>query len=609
MKLFKTILPSSSRFQEIEFSFLLAWALLFPDKQSYLYFLGFTFMLAVFALHRVFVLKNIALTRFSSFLLLFNALFMFGAFFSPHPFKSLLFVCDVFLVSLWFILFYMDKSDMDRYLLRLAWTITISSLAAVVFFVLQGGQGPVTPIFKNPILQGIASALAVLVFLHALLKKYSHAGVVLLGLNFAAVVISASKAAFLGLALFVAVMIFSSRRRWLIFFISILVLLALFPNPLRRMVRFSLEQDPYVLNRLDIWNMSARMFRVHFWTGVGPDLFLEAARRFNFPQEKGPARYGKLPESPHSDYWKIITENGLPGLAFVLLFLLFAIRRLLAPPGSDLPKLLLAFLLAQMLFFNFIFNFFFLLVFFLLLRDFFSARQKFVSLQPGFRIFLSSLLVFLVVTLYFFPYGADRFLESASREKNIVRRFGLLNRAALFSPLDERVPLAKAEVLRAFAKTAGSLEAWTDAVENLRLAQKLDGNGTSAHLLESALFGDFLVQRIQYPALAEEILAPLRRAEELDPFNPFIKLQEAVVLREFGRSRDARIQALAALDLEPDFVAALWLLHEWDGLPADDPALLQRISRIRARAKVLMAEPGSYLFKLHQLPAGTGIRE
>jgi hypothetical protein len=400
-------------------------------------------------------------------------------------------------------------------------------------------------------------------------------------------------------------MILSRKRRWLIYFISVMVLLALFPNPLRRMVKYSLTEDPYVLNRLDIWNMSARMFRHHFWTGVGPDLFMEAAKSFNFPQEKGPARYFKFPESPHSDYWKIITENGLPGLIFVLVFLFFAIRRMLSPPWPDLPKLLLAFLLLQMLLINYIFNFFFIFVFFLLLHDFFSTRQRFVSLQPGFRTFLSALLIFLVVTLYLFPYVADRCLDSASREKNIVRRFDLLKRAALFSPLDERAPLAKAEILRYFAKNQSNLEAWTAAVENLRLAQKLDGYNTSAHLLESALYGDFLVKQIKYPALGEEILAPLRRAEKNDPCNPFLRLQQAVVLREFGRRQEARQQARAALDLEPEYVAALVFIHEMDGLPAADPALQKRISQIQAKAKKMRARPGSYLFNLLRLPDNT----
>ncbi|HUU05456.1 MAG TPA: O-antigen ligase family protein [Patescibacteria group bacterium] len=601
MNLFKQILPGSPRFQAIEFSILSGWALLFPAKQSYLYFLGFALLLAAFTLRKVVTIKNIALTRFSSFLLCFNAIFIFSTFFSPYPFKSLLFVGDILLVSLWFILFYLEKSDTGSYLRLLAVMISVSSLVVLIFFVLRGGSGPAEQIFKNPILQGIVSALAALVFLHALLQRYSHADLVLLGLNFTAVIISASKAAFLGLALFAAAMILARKKRWLVYFFSILVLLVLLPNPLRRMVGHSLHQDPYVLNRLDIWSMSARMFRHHFWVGVGPDLFMEAAKRFNFPQEKGPARYGKLPESPHSDYWKIIAENGLPGLVLVLAFLFFAIRRMLSPPWFDLPKLLLGFLLLQMLLINCFFNFFFILVVFLLLHDFLFVRQKFVSLQPDLRVFFSVFVIFLVLTLYICPYFADRFLNSASREKNIVRHFALLQRAELFSPLDERVPLAKAALLSSFAITKANLEAWTDAVASLRLAQKLDGYGNSALLLESALFRDLLAKSDQYPALGEEILAPLRRAEKNDPFKPFLKLQQAIVLREFGRLQEARRLAEAALDLEPEYVAALVFIHELDGLPASDPVLQRRLAQIRSKAKKLGAEPGSYLFNLHQL--------
>jgi O-antigen ligase len=603
MNLFKTILPSNSRFQEIEFSFLLGWSLLFPDKQSYLYFLGFTFLLAFFTLGKIFTLNNIALSRFSIFLFLLNALFFFAAFFSPYPLKSILFASDIFLVSLWFVFFYIEKSDMGRYLRLLAMVITLSSLVALVFFALQGGHGQASQIFKNPILQGIVSALAALTFLHALLQKYGHADFLLMGINFAAVIVSASKAAFLGLVLFAAAMILSRKRQWLVYFVSFLALLVLLPNPTHRMVNLSLRQDPYVLNRLDIWRMSARMFRHHFWTGVGPDLFMDAAKRFNFPQEKGPARYFKLPESPHSDYWKIITENGLPGLIFVLVFLFIAIRRMLSPPWFDLPKLLLLFLLAQMLLINLVFNFFFLLIFLLLLRDFMLERQSFVSPQPGFRILTAGLLIFVVITLYLFPFIADRCLDSASREKNIARRFALLNRAALFSPLDERAPLAKAEVLRFYAKSSGSMEAWTGAWENLCQAQKLNRNSVEAFVAESILFQGFLGKKIDYPALGEEILAPLRQAEKLVPFNPFLKMQQAVVLREFGRNSEARSQALAALALEPDYAAAILFIHDLDGLPAADPALQERIARIRDKAAILRAKPGSYLFELLRLPA------
>ncbi|HEX7501807.1 MAG TPA: hypothetical protein VF451_00185, partial [Acidobacteriota bacterium] len=273
-----------------------------------------------------------------------------------------------------------------------------------------------------------------------------------------------------------------------------------------------------------------------------------------------------------------------------------------SPPWFPLPKLLLAFLLAQMLLINFIFNFFFLLLLLLLVQDFLFEGRRFVSLQPGFRVSVACLLIFAAAILYLSPFLSDRCLDAAAREKDLIRRYSLLNRAALFSPLDERPPLAKARMLRAFAAAHASLEAWTDALQNLRLAQKRDGYDTSALLLESALFADLAADPRQYPALGDEILAPLRRAEALDPFNPFLRFQEAAVLRRFDRLPEARRRAQAALDLEPDYAAAIVFIHDLDGLPASDPALQERLARIRAKAASLGARPGSYLFQLHRLP-------
>jgi O-antigen ligase len=606
MNLLKPILRIGSRFQEIEFSLLLAWALLFPAKQSYLYYFGFTGLLVLFSLKKIFTLKNISFMRVSVFLLLFNLLLIGSVFFSRHPGQSLSFVCDIFLLSLWFLLFDIEKIDVNRYLRLLAYIISLSSLVIVVIFVFQTGRVPTGTIFNNPILQGITAALAVLFFLQTLLQKFTYAELALLIINVAAVIVSASKAAFLGLALFSAVMIFSRRRKWLIYFLAVLLLLLVIPNPLKRMVGHSLKHDPFVFNRLDIWNMSARMFRAYPWTGVGPDLFFEAAHRFNFPQEKGPARYFKLPESPHSDYWKIISENGLAGLIFVLLFLFFIIRRMLAPPWSDLPKMLLAFLLLQMVFFNFIFNIFFLLVFLFLLYSFFWRRMFFVSLAPAVKIFLSGILFLIFFIFYLLPFIADHLLQTAAAEKNIVRRFALLNQAALFNPLDERAPLARAKILRGFFETTFNLEAWEAAWKDLRFAQKLNRNSSEACILEAGLFRDILKKRIMYPALAEEILAPLRRAEKLEPFNPFLKLQQALILAEFGRPQEARRQALAALDLEPDYVAALFFVQQLAGSPAGDSVLQKRLTQIQANAKILRAKPGSYLYELHRLPVKSG---
>lgn len=603
MKWSSAILPSRRRFQEIELTLLLGWALLFPDKFSRWYFLGFAGLLAVFILNRLRSLESVALSRFSGFLLLFNAVFIFGAFFSRHPLASILFAADILLVSLWFSLQHFEAEDVGRTLRRAAHVISVSSLAMLVLYALQGGRLPVAALFRNPILQGVASALAALVFLHGLLRRYRHADLLLLALNAGAVVVSASKAAALGLAAFAAVMIFRGRRRWLVYLSALLLLLVLAPNPLRRMVGHSLRRDPYVLNRLDIWRMSARMFRGHPWTGVGPGLFAEAARRFNFPQENGPARYFKVPESAHSDFWQIIAENGLPGLAFVLLFLFFAIRRLSPLPGDGLTGWLLAFLLAQMLLFNIVFHYFFLVLFLFLAGDLFSSGRRFIVPRPAARAFLACLAAFLAIVLYLLPFLAGRSLDRAAGERDPVRRFALLQRAARLSPLDERAPMARAALLRAFARARSDRAAWADALEDARLAQRLHRGGTEPLLLESELFRDVQEQGWGYPGLCDETLAPLRRAAGMDPFNPFLKMRQAVILRQYGRTSEARAQARAALALEPDYAAAIVFLHELDGAAGDGSEMRRRLALIREKAARLRPRPGTYLFGLFQVPS------
>lgn len=596
--MFKAFSPENPRYQEIEFSLLLGWALLFPAKIGYAYYLGFMSLLVVFMLGKAATLRTVAVDRFARLLLALNSVLVLASFFSPHPLKSILFSADVLLVSLWSILLYLEKEDMDRYLRLAALVISLASLLVVSAFAWQGGRLPVAVVFRNPILQGVIAALAALYFLQRLLSRYRHADLLLLALNAMAAAVSASKAALLGLVAFAAALILARRRRWLAYLGGVVLLLIVVPNPLRRTVGNSLRHDPYVFDRVEIWRMSARMFRARPWTGVGPDLFAEAAPRFNFAQDKGPSRYGKVPESPHSDYWRVIVENGLPGLVLVVLLLFFAIRRLLSPPRLEPGKVLLAFLLVQMLLFNFIFLFPFLILFLLLIRNMFSTRPSFVPVRTEARIFVTAALAVVLSLLYVLPFLADRRLGQASQERNLVRRFRLLQQAALLSPLDEKVPLAKARLLGEFSRFRSSADAWSEAMASARQAQRLDRNSVEALLLEAELLLEPLASGGSYPAQAGEALKPLRRAEALAPFNPFLRLRQALVLRGFGRDTEARRQARAALDLEPDFAAAIVLLHRLEGGKDDDPVLLAKLARIRAKADGLRARPGTYLFNL-----------
>jgi len=263
---------------------------------------------------------------------------------------------------------------------------------------------------------------------------------------------------------------------------------------------------------------------------------------------------------------------------------------------------LLAFLLLQMLFFNFVFNSFFLLLFLFLLYAIFWRRLFFVSPTLAFRICLSGLLLMVFFLSYLLPLVADHSLRAAAAERNIIRSYALLNRAALCSPLADQVPLARARVLRVYFKASANLEAWQAAREAVLLAQKLNRNSSDALVLESGLLMDMAEKKIMYPALAEELLAPLRQAEALEPFNPFLKLRHARILAELDRRQEALLKAREALALEPDYVAALFFVRRIGGSASTDAVFQEQIARILAKAKKLRAKPGTYLYDLHHFP-------
>jgi O-antigen ligase len=84
--------------------------------------------------------------------------------------------------------------------------------------------------------------------------------------------------------------------------------------------RFRGMEDPYRYERVGIWKADLRCFQSHPLLGVGPGIFRHVAHRYNFPL-RGPVRYGRSFETPHSDALGLLAEMGLAGLV----------------AGSDLP--------------------------------------------------------------------------------------------------------------------------------------------------------------------------------------------------------------------------------------------------------------------------------
>ena len=605
MNLSKLNFKINSFAQEIEFGIILVWVFFYPQKKSFVFYLVAGFLFSFFTLIRIRTVKNVALYPFSGVLLLFNAVLVAAAFFSPYPLKSLMFIVDLLLISIYAVFFYLDNRDRPRYLLVLVWVVSVSSLVNLSGWWFSPAARQVSLLFENPILQGIASGIgAILCFHQLLIKRFSPFPAVALGVNLLALMFSGAKAAFLGVFLVFGYMLFLKRKKWLVGLLLALVLVAVVPNPFRSSVVHSLRNDPYVSNRIDIWKMSLRMFRDSPWTGIGPDMFSQFARRYNFPQEVGPARFGKVPESPHSDFLKLPVETGILGLFLILFYWAAAGRKIFSRPRFEPAKLLLLFLVFQMFFFNFVLNptFFFVLIFVLKMVFEVSARFKPVS---AFHRTVSVFLVLLVwVCFYLLPSLSTLLVQRAGSEPAVVRAFRDLNLAALGDPLNDRIAYAKAVILADYFDQKGDLDSWTSTLENLKKAEKLNAGFVDAYVLESNLHLALLRKHVKYPALADEAIAPLIRAERIDPFNPFIKLKKAAVDLAFGRGESARREALNAMALEPEFVSALCFLHENFGYWPDEAAFSARVEGIVRKTRRWKLKPGSYLYNLFQLPPG-----
>jgi tetratricopeptide (TPR) repeat protein len=84
----------------------------------------------------------------------------------------------------------------------------------------------------------------------------------------------------------------------------------LVPNPLRD--RFLGKGDPYAFERISMWKASVRIFLEHP-LGVGVGHF-----KYHWHQVRGPVagtimRYAKYARTPHSEFFSVLSELGIPG--------------------------------------------------------------------------------------------------------------------------------------------------------------------------------------------------------------------------------------------------------------------------------------------------------
>ncbi len=589
----------SSRQPEIEFALLVTWALLYPAKGDLLYVTLQSLLLAGFSLARLLRARSLAVTPLTRGLAVASLLLLASSLFSAHPGRSLPAAADFMLVGLYWATWPLDRRRLPQLVDILTGLLSAASAVNLLAALLHPGSRQVSVLFANPILQGAASGLAVILLLSRLTRSLRLLPLLLLLVNGAAMLAAGSKAALLGTVLVASIQLLGGHRRWLPWLAALAAIALLVPNPTQRMARDWLTRDPYALNRIDIWKMSLRILRANPVTGIGPEMFWEHARLHNFPQERGPSRFGKIPESPHSDYLKVACETGPAGAFLLGWFLVMLGRRLLSPSQRHQPQTYaLLFLLLQAALFNLLFLPLFVFVLLFLIKPLFDEPPAYIWFPAAAKAAWAFLLLLVSFGLYLMPLAADQLLRQAADRPGIVERFDRLNRADRLDFLGERAPLAKARLLAEFARQRRDLEAWQSAMANARTLQRRNRMSAEAWLQQAYLYLDLLAGGTAYPAMEGEIERLLEEAAAIDPRNPFTRLRLAHLYLRFDHPQAAEREARAAVRIEPDFVAALRLLHERFGYMPDQAAFDARLREIAAKRSRLPVQTGTYAAEL-----------
>lgn len=586
----------------VDLAVILCWILFFP-RSSPAYFLTTAIVISLFSLRLVSFMKTVSYSTFSYLLGGFNLLMILAVFFSQYRLKSILAAADIILMSFYFLVFFLDKRNEKEYLHLLVYIISLVSLIKVIdsIFVISGHKDL---FFGNPIFQGIASGIAFLIVLYYILEKFSPALLGLLILNAAGVFVSESKAAFIGIVGFSLLMVLLKNRKLIPVVIVFAVLALVIPNPIRNMFHHSLYKDPYAANRLDMWQMSLEIAVDNLPFGVGPDNFSEVSKKYNFKQTGGPANYFKRPQRPHNDYLKILAETGLAGALLLVVFLWALMRKLFSSSLFNIFKILILYLLFQAFLFNLTFHPFFFFIILFLLKNLFQEQPHHTTFTTSLKAWSTFLLILVLTAGYILPYYSLSRVRESHRERNVISSFNRLQSAIFFNPLDANLYYLKANNLLHYFKQSLNLEAFYSALESLKTARRLNRHDVRFYLLESDFYLSLWEHQFSYDGLSREILRPLEQAEVVDPLNTFLKLRKAEIYLRFNHPEAARQEALKALELEPEYVAALYFLQRNFQYFDDDSVFRERVNKILKKAEKIQPKPGTYLYDLYRVPTG-----
>jgi len=585
--------------EDVELISILIFLIFFPEKSSLYYFMIFAVLMILFLIRKIMISKNIGISSFTGALLLVNILLLISTIFSVYFIKSLLFFFDVFLISAYFILYLIEEREEERNIKIFGIIISIFSFISIFIFIFSDTRDL---FFPNPIMAGITSGIGALIFLYYFLRKINYTYLSLIFVNLAALYISQSKAAFLGVAIFSLLLVLTKNKKAIPIVLILILLTFIIPNPIRSMFHFSIYEDPYSADRLQIWNTGLKIFKDNIFAGTGADNFSELSKTYNFKQKSGPANYFKIPRMPHSDYIKMISELGLWGMFILIFSLFFILREILKGSLFNISKILILYLLFQSLFFNIIFQTFFFFLFIFLLKTIFKSEIYFQSNSTIMKLISISILMIIIFTGYIFPYYSELLASRAIAQKDLVSIFNSLNKAGKFNRLNLRPYDYRARLLlEQFRKTSDPVYLYS-ALDNVKSIKKINPYFSKAYFLESDIFRTILEKGMHYQGLSEEIISPLEQLEKIDPFNPFIKMEKAHIMLKFNKHGSAKTEAIKAIELEPKYISALYFLQKHFNYFEKEELFNNRIRQILSSTSDWEKRNSQYLDALIKLP-------
>lgn len=528
--------------------------------------------------------------------------------FSPYRFSTQL---EIFQILLYTGFFYFLFNILNGPLIRkLFWAIVAGSclqagLAVVQHFLFHAPRA--AGLFLNPnlaatyMLAGFSLALSSLARPGSSFFERSFS-LGCLGLLSAGMASTGSRSLAISLpAVLLVWALFQNRGLWKGLAAGVLLCLALVvvPNPVGDRWVHEKQRDVYAFDRLKIWSQTMKILWDHPITGVTLGNYEYSTFRYRFPSRKEVGRYEKIFKDAHNSYLEIAAEIGILGSLLLIGMILVVTRRFFLAYRRAKTKdpeveyylrssfLLITALSAQAFFHdvahsppNVLLGLFALGTILsegLGLKEHYSpsseiTNSKWKDLLSAFRakqtffLYTSIILVVVIWPLFCLRiYLANNYYQTAFQnylKQDLQNAKKVLLKAIFYNQNQPYYYRLLGDVFMQQFERRGNIQninraeaAFTTAVRLNSLDPELYYNlANFYHYL-----GKKMPNRLEF---SEKAIRYYREAIALDPFRIKFRMRLTLIYMGLNRLKEARYQLEKCLELEPQFLAAMYLLKE-----------------------------------------------